>query len=53
MFSEVLGVISGKVQGVGYLVEELHEGSVLASVEGVSVEWRTPMKRYDDFSVLV
>ena len=34
------------------LVEHLHEGSVLATVESVSVDWATAGVTYDDFSVL-
>ena len=34
------------------LVEYLHEGSLSSRVEGVSVEWRTALVTYDDFSVL-
>lgn len=34
------------------LVEHLHEGSVLATVDGVAVEWRTPTVTYYEFSVL-
>lgn len=90
MFTEVLCVVSGKVQRVGYrdfvariakecsltgyvqnkedgsvevlaqgmpddlkaLIETLHEGSVLAHVDEVSADWRTPVKQYDDFEVL-
>jgi acylphosphatase len=33
-------------------VEYLHEGSLQARVEGVSVEWRTATTTYDDFSVI-
>lgn len=32
-------------------VEYLHEGSLQAKVEGVSVEWRTTRKTNDDFSI--
>ncbi len=32
-------------------VEYLHEGSLQAKVEGVSVEWRTTKRRDDDFSI--
>lgn len=32
-------------------VEYLHEGSLRAKVEGVSVEWRTTKRRNDDFSI--
>jgi acylphosphatase len=33
-------------------VEYLHEGSLSARVEAVSVDWRTANKLYDEFSVL-
>lgn len=33
-------------------IEELHEGSPLAHVESVAVDWRTPEKTFDDFEVL-
>lgn len=33
-------------------VEYLHEGSLQAKVEAVSVEWRTAKKIQDDFSIL-
>lgn len=32
-------------------VEYLHEGSLQAKVEGVSVEWRTTKRAHDDFSI--
>ncbi len=32
-------------------VEYLHEGSLLAKVEGVAVEWGTASGDYDDFSI--
>ncbi len=35
------------------MVEYLHEGSLYSKVEGVSVEWRTALITYDDFSVLL
>jgi acylphosphatase len=34
-----------------HFVEYLHEGSLQAQVEGVSVEWRTTKRRHDDFSI--
>jgi len=34
------------------MVEYLHEGSLLAKVEGVAVEWKTALATFDDFSVL-
>lgn len=33
-------------------VEYLHEGSLSSKVDGVAVEWRTPHKTFDEFSVL-
>lgn len=33
-------------------VEYLHEGSLQAKVEGVSVEWKTAKKLFDEFSIL-
>lgn len=33
-------------------VEYLHEGSLLAEVEGVAVEWGSPRTTYTEFSVL-
>lgn len=33
-------------------VEKLHGGSVLAQVESVAVDWRTPEKHFDDFIVI-
>ena len=32
-------------------IEELHNGSVLARVESVAVDWRTPKELFDDFVV--
>lgn len=32
-------------------IEYLHEGSLLATVEGVAVEWRTAEHAYNDFSI--
>jgi acylphosphatase len=34
------------------LIEELHEGSVLAAVTGVSVDWQTPKELFSDFVVV-
>ena len=34
------------------LVEYLHEGSVMAKVESVGIDWRTAKVMYDDFSVI-
>lgn len=87
---EILCLVTGKVQGVGYrdfiqgaaaelglfgyvknkpdgsvevlaqgepdrlrdFVEYLHEGSLLAEVIGVGVEWGTARTLHDDFSIM-
>jgi len=47
-----------EILGQGYpdilkqFVEELNEGSVLAKVDGVAVDWRSPEVQFDDFQVL-
>lgn len=33
-------------------VEYLHEGSVLAQVDGVAVEWGTATRAFDEFSII-
>ena len=33
-------------------VEHLHEGSLLSKVDGVTVEWRSQTKVYQEFSIL-
>lgn len=33
-------------------VEYLHEGSLMAKVESVAVDWRSPRRTYTEFSVL-
>lgn len=33
------------------LVQKLHEGSILAHVENVAVEWRSPTGTFDDFRI--
>lgn len=33
-------------------VEHLHEGSLMAKVESVAVDWRTSIVVYDDFSII-
>ena len=32
-------------------IEYLHEGSLLAKVEGVAIDWVTPKSLYNDFSI--
>lgn len=46
-------VAQGEPESLRLFVEYLHEGSPLAKVEGVGVEWRTSTKLYDDFSSLI
>ena len=49
---EVEVVAQGDPSVLKELVEHLHEGSLLAKVEAVSVEWQSVKKTYDDFSIL-
>jgi len=42
----------GEPESLRLLVEYLHEGSLLARVDGVAVEWGTAMVTYSDFSLL-
>lgn len=42
----------GLPENLKKFVELLHEGSVLSSVESVSVDWKTPAEHFDDFSVI-
>ena len=35
-----------------HAIEGLHEGSVLAHVASVGVDWRTPREQFDDFKVI-
>lgn len=48
----VLVVAQGEPDVLKNFVEYLHEGSVLAVVDSVSVEWGTARVTYNDFSVL-
>jgi acylphosphatase len=48
----VLVVAQGEPDLLKDFVEFLHEGSLMAEVEGVSIEWGTIDVTYDDFSVL-
>jgi acylphosphatase len=42
----------GEPDNLRLLVEYLHEGSALSTVEGVSVEWGTARVTYNDFLML-
>lgn len=48
---KVMVVAQGDTSILKEFIEYLHEGSVLAVVEGVAVEWRTAKKELDDFSI--
>ena len=48
----VLVVAQGEPEILKSLVEYLHEGSSLAEVEGVAVDWGTASVTYHDFSLL-
>lgn len=47
----VFVLAQGEPESLRQMVEYLHEGSVLAEVTGVAVEWGTAKKTYDEFSV--
>ena len=44
-------LVQGMPDAVRYFIEVLHEGSVLAEVSEVAVEWRSPQQLFDDFVV--
>lgn len=44
-------LVQGTPENVKYFIEVLHEGSVLAKVIEVSVEWRSPQQLFTDFVV--
>jgi len=44
-------LIQGTPDAVKYFIEVLHEGSVLAEVTEVAVEWRSPQQLFTDFVV--
>ena len=48
----VFVVAQGEPEVLKALVEYLHEGPLLAKVEGVAVEWGTASVTYSDFSLL-
>ena len=45
-------VAQGDKDTLKEFVEYLHEGSLLAKVENVSIDWRTIKKPHNDFSIL-
>jgi acylphosphatase len=44
-------VAQGMPDQLKEFVEYLHEGSLLSTVESVSIDWRTSKVVYDDFSI--
>ena len=54
--NELDGTVTVVAQGMPDIlkdfVEYLHEGSLLAEVEGVSVDWQSPRKTFSEFSLL-
>ncbi len=45
-------VIQGTPDELKSCIEVLNQGSLLAKVESLSVEWRTPEKQLEDFKIL-
>ena len=45
-------VAQGSPDELKRLIERLHEGSILARVEDVAVEWRSPSEKFDDFRII-
>ncbi len=50
--SSVEVVIQGTPDELKACIEILNQGSLLAKVETLSVEWRTPEKQFDEFRVI-
>jgi acylphosphatase len=49
----VFVVAQGMPDVLKTFVEYLHEGSVLSSVDGVAVEWRSISRTFYDFSIVI
>ncbi len=45
-------VLQGMPDQLKECIEILNQGSILAHVEAMSVDWRTPEKQFDEFRVL-
>ncbi len=45
-------VAQGTIDILKDFIEYLHEGSLMANVESIAVDWATPKVTYDEFSVL-
>jgi acylphosphatase len=48
----VFVVAQGMPDTLKELVEYLHEGSLLAKVDGVAVDWRSPSQVFKEFSII-
>jgi acylphosphatase len=48
----VEAVIQGLPDDLKLCIEALNEGSLLAKVESLAIDWRTPEKLYDEFKVI-
>ena len=44
-------LVQGIPEHIKYFIEVLNEGSVLAVVENISVDWRSPQQLFTDFVV--
>jgi acylphosphatase len=45
-------VLQGMPEELKACIEMLNQGSLLAKVEGLSIDWRTPVKLFDEFKVI-
>lgn len=45
-------VLQGYPEDLRACIEALNEGSVLAHIENISVDWRNPKKQFDTFKVV-
>ena len=45
-------VLQGMPEELKSCIEMLNQGSLLAKVEGLSIDWRTPAKLFDEFKVI-
>jgi acylphosphatase len=48
----VVVVAQGMPDTLKEFVEYLHEGSLLAKVDGVAVDWRSPSRVFQEFSII-
>lgn len=48
----VEALIQGTPDDLKACIEVLNEGSILAKVDTLSIDWKTPEKHFDDFKVI-